>query len=204
MQSSPTRQLLVERSPAAPFHRQHRTADNSIAQNHSFNITNHALVAGDGSIVQDEGPRQVASFGLYFNCTVQSHAPRETATFEPVKGDARRHEGCRRKGETEKTRKRQEGESVERAVGHIIKGIRLSEYFRDTIKRLCTVTVSCPPLSPPCRYSLSCPSHLLPATPVRTAARSRASRRTGCILIPCPPSSIPRNVARSHRVQSTR
>lgn len=35
-----------------------------------------------------------------------------------------------------KEEKQEEGGSVERAVGHIIKGIRLSEYFRDTIKRL--------------------------------------------------------------------
>lgn len=58
--------------------------------------------------------------------------------------------------EMEKTRKRQEGESVERAVGHIIKGIRPSEYFRDTIKRLlygdrelsALFVLSCPSLFP--------------------------------------------------------
>lgn len=108
-----------------------------------------------------------------------------------LKGDARLVGGVR---ERRKTRKRQEGESVERAVGHIIKGIRLSEYFRDTIKRLLYGDRELSALFVSSRYPLSrlpsLPPHCCPE-PERPGNRLHSH--------PVPPSSIPCNVARSHR-----
>lgn len=103
-----------------------------------------------------------------------------------MKGDARVQrveERGRRKAWKEE--KQEEGESVERAVGHIIKGIRLSEYFRDTIKRLLYGDRELSALFVSSRYfSLRLPHPLARAVVVPGAQPE--SRKLGCILIPVP------------------
>lgn len=103
--------------------------------------------------------------------------------------------------EKKKTRKRQEGESVERAVGHIIKGIRLSEYFRDTIKRLLYGDRELSALFVFLRYSLFCLSTYSTTIHHPRSTTLPGAERPGNQLHshPVPPSSIPCNVARSYR-----
>lgn len=87
-------------------------------------------------------------------------------------------------GKKEKTRGGEGGESVERAVGHIIKGIRLSEYFRDTIKRLLYGDRELSVLFVSSRYfSLRLPHPLARAV---VPGAEPESRKLGCILIPVP------------------
>lgn len=89
-----------------------------------------------------------------------------------------------------KEEKQEEGGSVERAVGHIIKGIRLSEYFRDTIKRLLYGDRELSALFVSSRYSpLSFslpPSPPLPSLQPVVPGAQPESRKLGCILIPVP------------------
>lgn len=86
-----------------------------------------------------------------------------------------------------KEEKQEEGGSVERAVGHIIKGIRLSEYFRDTIKRLLYGDRELSALFVSSRYSPFLSLSLSPISPCFMVPGAQPeSRKLGCILIPVP------------------